>query len=112
MVVFTLDEVAVAIEAFGQAALAAKRTFPGAIITAVRERSPDDKAPPGNKNERSSKPKPLPPSGSYASLTKKMPKETRYRGESHPASDIAARYAEHMAKQRAAANAGRCDRDE
>ena len=31
-----------------------------------------------------------------------MPKDTRYKGEKYPASDIEARYREHMEKQRAA----------
>ena len=48
-------------------------------------------------------PKPLPPSGSYASLTKKMPPDTRYKGESLPACKLKERYEEHMAKQRPAA---------
>jgi hypothetical protein len=48
------------------------------------------------------KPKPLPPSGSYQALSKKMPPDTRYKGESHPASNLEERYEEHMARQRAA----------
>ncbi len=46
---------------------------------------------------------PLLPSGSYQSLSRKMPKNTLYKGESYPASNIEARYDEHMQKQRAAA---------
>jgi hypothetical protein len=45
----------------------------------------------------------LPPAGGHQNLSKKMPKDTRYKGESHPAGDLEARYQEHMAKQRAAA---------
>ena len=48
----------------------------------------------------------LPPRGGRQNLAKKMPDCTRYKGESHPAGDIEARYEEHMAKQRAAASRG------
>ena len=44
----------------------------------------------------------LPPAGGRQDLAKKMPRDTRYKGESHPAYDIKARYEEHMRKQRAA----------
>jgi hypothetical protein len=65
------------------------------------------KTPPARSNGNqehslTSRPKPLPPSGSYASLSRKMPKDTRYKGESYPSSNPKARYEEHMAKQRAA----------
>jgi hypothetical protein len=115
MLVFTLAEVAVAIEALGEAAIEAKRVFPGATVMAVRNRGQGSKAPSvtenrGHKETPTTMPKrklkPLPPSGSYQSLSRKMPKDTRYKGESYPSSNIEARYEEHMAKQRAAAVAG------
>jgi hypothetical protein len=105
MLVFTLAEVAVAIEALGEIALEAKRTFAGATVRAVRSRS-SEKPKEGHK-ERAATPKrkPLPPAGSYQSLTKKMPPGTVYKGESYPVSNIKARYEEHMARQHAAAAA-------
>jgi hypothetical protein len=47
----------------------------------------------------------LSPLGGKQNLRKPMPRHTRYVGESFEAWDIKNRYAEHMAKQRAAANA-------
>jgi hypothetical protein len=111
MLAFTLAEVAIAVEAFGQATLEAKRVFPGATVTAVRNRGQESKAASVTENRghketptTTPKAKPLAPSGSYQSLPKKMPKDTRYRGESYPASNIKARYEEHMAKQRGGGN--------
>jgi hypothetical protein len=88
MLVFTLAEVAVAIEALGEAAIEAKRVFPGATVMAVRDRGQGSKAPSVTENrghkETPTIPKrklePLLPSGSYQSLSRKMPKDTRYKG--------------------------------
>jgi hypothetical protein len=108
MLTFTLAEAAVAIEALGEVALEAKRAFPGATVTAVRNRGEETTGQPIAKNRDTKRTpnirraKPLPPAGSYQSLAKKMPKDTRYKGESYPASNVKARYEEHMATQRAA----------
>ena len=106
MLVFTLAEVAAAIEGLGEVALEAKRAFPGATVTAVRNRSSAAEAKAGlpEKNARRK-----PPCGRDQSLSRKMPKDTLYKGESFPASNIAARYDEHMTKQRAAAAPGAGD---
>ncbi len=106
MLVFTLAEVAVAIEALGDAALEAKRAFPGANVTAVRPRSSRAEAKAGHP-ERNARRKP--PCGRDQSLSRKMPRDTLYKGESFPASNIEARYDEHMTKQRAAAAPGAGD---
>ncbi len=104
MLVFTLAEVAVAIEALGEAALEAKRAFPGATVTAVRKRSSPAEAKAGHPQTNARR---KPPGGREHSPSKKMPKNTRYAGESFPASDIEERYREHMARQRAAARGDR-----
>jgi hypothetical protein len=116
--VFTVAEVAVAIEALGKTALEAKRVFLGAIVTAVRSGSQESTGQPIDKNRESKrtparpKAKPLAPSGSYQSLSKKMPADTRYKGESFPAGNLKERYQEQIAKQRAAATLVRADRDD
>jgi hypothetical protein len=53
----------------------------------------------------------LPPLGGRQNLRKPMPRHTRYKGESYDAWDIANRYAEHMAKQRAAEAAKRAQEE-
>ena len=55
--VFTMAEVAVAIEALGQAAIEAKRAFPGATVIAVRNRGQRSTGRPISKN-RDAKPRP------------------------------------------------------
>jgi hypothetical protein len=57
--VWTLDEVAIAIEAFGDGVKAAKRAFPGAEVTAVRPSSlPIGSGPPVAAADRDPKPSP------------------------------------------------------
>lgn len=107
MLAFTLAEVAVAIEALGEAALQAKRAFPGAAVSGVRPRSSPAEAKAGYPEKIARR---KPPCGRDQSLSRKMPQSTRYRGKSFPASNIEARYDEHMTKQRAAAAPGGSDK--
>lgn len=108
MAAFCLAEVAIALEALG----------PGATVTAVRNGSQENTGQPivkerdSKKTPTRPKAKPLAPSGSYASLTKKMPPQTQYKGESFPAGNLKERYEEQIAKQRAAATLVRGDRND